>query len=131
VRIQIPDGLPPVRADLTRGKEVLVQLLENANLYSHKDQPVVVSAENNGNFILFSVADRGPGIDTMEQGLIFDKFYRGKDQRAVIQGTGMGLPISKAIVDAHGGAISVTSQRNHGSVFTFTLPVARTGADRN
>ena len=130
VRIQVPEGLPPVRADLARGKEVLVQLLENANLYSEKDQPIVVSAESNGNFVLFSVADRGPGIDTMEQGLIFDKFYRGKDQRSVIQGTGMGLPISKAIVEAHGGTITVTSQLNHGSVFTFTLPVARAGVDR-
>ena len=130
VSIQIPAGIPPVRADLTRAKEVLVHLLENANLYSEKDQPIVVSAENNGNFVLFSVADHGPGIETMEQGLIFDKFYRGKDQRSVIQGTGMGLPISKAIVEAHGGAISVTSQLNHGSVFTFTLPVARAGADR-
>ncbi len=130
VSMQIPAGIPPVRADLTRAKEVLMHLLENANLYSEKDQPIVVSAENNGNFVLFSVADHGPGIETMEQGLIFDKFYRGKDQRSVIQGTGMGLPISKAIVEAHGGTISVTSQLNHGSVFTFTLPVARAGADR-
>ena len=130
VSIQIPAGIPPVRADLTRAKEVLVHLLENANLYSEKDQPIVVGAENNGNFVLFSVADHGPGIETMEQGLIFDKFYRGKDQRSVIQGTGMGLPISKAIVEAHGGTISVTSQLNHGSVFTFTLPVARAGAAR-
>ena len=130
VSIQIPAGIPLVHADLTRAKEVLVHLLENANLYSEKDQPIVVSAENNGNFVLFSVADHGPGIETMEQGLIFDKFYRGKDQRSVIQGTGMGLPISKAIVEAHGGTISVTSQLNHGSVFTFTLPVARAGADR-
>jgi two-component system sensor histidine kinase KdpD len=130
VSMQIPAGIPPVRADLTRAKEVLVHLLENANLYSEKDQPIVVSAENNGNFVLFSVADHGPGIETMEQGLIFDKFYRGKDQRSVIQGTGMGLPISKAIVEAHGGTISVTSQLNHGSVFTFTLPVARAGAAR-
>ena len=130
VSIQIPAGIPPVRADLTRAKEVLVHLLENANLYSEKDQPIVVGAENNGNFVLFSVADHGPGIETMEQGLIFDKFYRGKDQRSVIQGTGMGLPISKAIVEAHGGTISVASQLNHGSVFTFTLPVARAGADR-
>jgi two-component system sensor histidine kinase KdpD len=127
VRVQIPPGLPPVRADLTRGKEVLVQLLENANLYSKEEQPIVVTAEQSGKAILFSVADRGPGIDTMEQGLIFDKFYRGKEQRSVIQGTGMGLPISKAIVEAHGGTISVTSQLNHGSVFSFTLPVARAG----
>ena len=130
VRVQVPSGIPAVRADLARGKEVLVQLLENANLYSPADQPIVVSAESNGSFVSFSVADRGPGIDTMEQGLIFDKFYRGKDQRAVIQGTGMGLPISKAIVEAHGGTISVTSQLNHGSVFTFTFPVVRAGADR-
>jgi two-component system, OmpR family, sensor histidine kinase KdpD len=130
VRINAPSGLPPVRVDLTRGKEVLVQLLENASLYSEKDKPIFITAEANGNFVTFSVADQGPGIDTMEQGLIFDKFYRGKDQRAVIQGTGMGLPISKAIVEAHGGTISVTSQLNHGSVFNFTLPVARNGADR-
>jgi two-component system sensor histidine kinase KdpD len=130
VRIEVPQELPPVRVDLARAKEVLVQLLENADLYSGKDTPIVVSAESNGNFVSFSVADQGPGIDTLEQGLIFDKFYRGKDQRAVIQGTGMGLPISKAIVEAHGGAIGVTSQLNHGSVFTFTLPIARPGADR-
>jgi two-component system sensor histidine kinase KdpD len=125
VRLQLPSDLPPVRADLPRAKEVLVHLLENANLYSGRDKPIVVSAENNGTMVSLSVADQGPGIDTMEQGLIFDKFYRGKDQRAVIQGTGMGLPISKAIVEAHGGTIGVTSQLNRGSVFTFTLPAAR------
>jgi two-component system sensor histidine kinase KdpD len=130
VRLQIPDGIPSVRADLARAKEVLAHLLENANLYSAKNTPIVVSAENGGNFVTFGVADRGPGIDTMEQGLIFDKFYRGKEQRSVIQGTGMGLPISKAIIEAHGGTISVTSQLNHGSVFTFTLPVASAGDDR-
>jgi two-component system sensor histidine kinase KdpD len=130
VRLQVPADIPAVRADLTRGKEVLVQLLENASLYSGADKPIVVSAESNGNLVSFSVADRGPGIDTMEQGLIFDKFYRGKDQRSVIQGTGMGLPIAKAIVEAHGGTISVTSQLNHGSVFTFTLPIARARVDR-
>ena len=125
VRLQLPPDLPSVRADLPRAKEVLVHLLENANLYSGKDKLIVVSAENNGTMVSLSVADQGPGIDTMEQGLIFDKFYRGKDQRALIQGTGMGLPISKAIVEAHGGAIGVTSQLNHGSVFTFTLPALR------
>jgi two-component system, OmpR family, sensor histidine kinase KdpD len=130
VRIQLPPYLPMVRADLPRAKEVLVHLLENANLYSEKDQPIVISAENSGGLVTFSVADQGPGIDVMEQGLIFDKFYRGRDQRTVIQGTGMGLPISKAIVEAHGGTIAVTSQLNHGSVFTFTLPASRDGVER-
>jgi two-component system sensor histidine kinase KdpD len=57
--------------------------------------------------------------------LIFDKFYRGRDQRYLVRGTGMGLSIAKAIVTAHGGSISVTSQLGHGSVFSFTLPVAK------
>ena len=129
IKLQIQKDLPPVRADLARAKEVLVQLLDNANLYSEKGNPIVVSAESNGNAVMISVADRGPGIDALEQGMIFDKFYRGKDQRAVVQGTGMGLPIARAIVEAHGGSISVTSQRDHGSVFTFTLPIARNAGE--
>src|SRR6266576_1353960 len=122
VHIQIQKGLPKVRADLSRAKEVVVQLLDNANLYSEKSKPIVVSAESAGNFVSLSVADQGPGIDGLEQGLIFDKFYRGKEQRAVAQGTGMGLSIARAIVEAHGGSITVTSQLGHGSVFSFTLP---------
>jgi two-component system, OmpR family, sensor histidine kinase KdpD len=123
MRVQVETGLPPVRADLNRVKEVLVQLIDNANLYSPKDRPISISAEANGNFVTINVADQGPGIEDLEQGMIFDKFYRGKDQRYLIQGTGMGLPIAKAIVEAHGGSIGVTSQVGHGSVFSFTLPV--------
>lgn len=124
VILEISDGLPTVRADRTRTKEILVQLIENAHLYSPKDQPLTITAEQTGDMVTFSVADRGPGIDPFEQGLIFDKFYRGRDQRYQVRGTGMGLPIAKAIVAAHGGNISVTSQLGHGSVFSFTLPLA-------
>ena len=99
-----------MRADFVRIKDVLVRLIENANGYSPADRPVVISAEVTGTCVLTSVADRGPGIDDIELGLIFDKFYRGKNQRYLVQGTGMGLPIAKAIVEAHGGTLSVTSQ---------------------
>jgi len=124
IHLHIGANLPPVRADLDRAKEILVHLLENANLYSPPDQPITVTSELTGDFVTTSVADRGPGIENFEQGMIFDKFYRGKDQRYLVRGTGMGLPIAKAIVTAHGGAISVTSQPGHGSVFSFTLPLA-------
>ena len=112
-------------ADVERAKDALVKLIENANLYSPRDQPITISAELTGDAITASVADRGPGIDDLEQGMIFDKFYRGKDQRYLVRGTGMGLPIAKAIVVAHKGSIGVTSQLGHGSVFSFTLPLAQ------
>lgn len=128
VEVRIGKGLPPVRADLERAKEALVQLIENANLYSPKAEPITITAELTGDTVTTSVADRGPGIDDFEQTMIFDKFYRGKDQRYLVRGTGMGLPIAKAIIAAQQGAISVTSQLGHGSVFSFTLPVEHSQA---
>jgi two-component system sensor histidine kinase KdpD len=125
VDVRVIPGLPPVQADAERTKDILANLIDNANLYSPKEQPIVISAELAGDYVAISVADRGPGIDDFEQGMIFDKFYRGKDQRYLVRGTGMGLPIAKAIVAAHKGTISVTSQLGHGSVFSFTLPAAR------
>ena len=128
VNVRVPQGLPPVRADLERAKEALVQLIENANLYSPKEKPIAITAELTGDSVTTSVADQGPGIDEFEQTMIFDKFYRGKDQRYLVSGTGMGLPIAKAIIAAQRGNISVTSQLGHGSVFSFTLPVEHTQA---
>jgi len=123
LRIEVKNHDLSVRADLTRAREVLVHLIENANLYSSPDQPITISAEEKDNSVIFHVADHGPGIGDTELGRIFDKFYRGTDQRYRVQGTGMGLPIAKAIVEAHGGSISVISQVGRGSVFSFTLPI--------
>jgi two-component system, OmpR family, sensor histidine kinase KdpD len=125
VNVQIAPNLPPVQMDLDRAREVLVHLVDNANRYSPSDQPITITAEGSGDTVTISVADRGDGIDGLEQELIFEKFYRGKNQRYSVEGTGMGLPIAKAIVEAHGGTLNLTSQRGHGSVFSFTLPVAQ------
>ncbi len=124
IEMHLPADLPPVRIDLERIEEVIVQLLENAAKYSPPDAPIYITGEHRGRMVMTSVADRGSGIDDFEQGLIFDKFYRGRDQRLRVQGTGMGLAIAKAIVEAHAGQIGVTSQLGHGSVFYFNLPIA-------
>ncbi len=117
-----PD-LPKVRMDLERIREVLMHLLENAGKYSATGTPITVSSYvENGNLVT-SVADRGPGIDSFEQSLIFEKFYRGQNQRYTAPGTGMGLAIAKVIVEAHGGTIGVVSQLGSGSVFSFSLPL--------
>jgi two-component system sensor histidine kinase KdpD len=114
-----------VLADLHLAKKVLVHLIENANLYSPPGRPISIhTAEENG-FLFLSVADQGPGIEAAEAARIFDKFYRGAGQRDRVPGTGMGLAIAKAIVEAHGGTIGVVSHPGHGAVFTFSLPVVR------
>jgi two-component system sensor histidine kinase KdpD len=122
IALAIQENIPSAEFDLELISNVLLQLLENAAKYSPPESPIHISAEKNDREILVSVADRGPGVDELEQALIFDKFYRGKDSRYSVQGTGMGLAIAKAVVEAHGGTIRVTSQLGQGSVFCFTLP---------
>jgi two-component system sensor histidine kinase KdpD len=124
VEVNIPENLPLVRLDLLRLKEVIVHLLENAGKYSPPDTSIHVTAELRNSELVTSVTDHGQGVDDIEQEMIFEKFYRGRHQRMVVQGTGMGLAIAKAIVELHGGRIGVTSQPGRGSVFYFSLPVS-------
>ncbi len=122
VDVRIPAGLPNARMDVAHIKEVLVHLLENAAKYSPAGAPIRITVEAKDQTLNVSIADRGPGIDDFEQSLVFEKFYRGRNQRVQVHGTGMGLAICKAIVEAHGGRLGVTSQLGHGSVFYFSLP---------
>jgi two-component system, OmpR family, sensor histidine kinase KdpD len=123
VEVRLPATLPAVMMDSGWIKKVLQHLLENAAKYSPAGSPIFVSSEVKNDRLITSVADRGTGIDDLERSMIFDKFYRGQSQRYRVQGTGMGLAIVKAIVEAHSGRIEVTSQLGHGSVFSFGLPL--------
>jgi two-component system sensor histidine kinase KdpD len=125
VEVRLPDQLPPAIMDIAWITKVLRHLLENAVKYSQPGSPIFISSEVKNDRLITSVADRGSGIDDLERSLIFDKFYRGQSQRYRVQGTGMGLAIVKAIIEAHGGRISVTSQLGQGSVFSFGLPIAK------
>ncbi|HZD92866.1 MAG TPA: ATP-binding protein [Candidatus Sulfotelmatobacter sp.] len=123
VEVRLSETLPPALMDAGWIRKVLQHLLENAAKYSPPGSPIFVSAEVKNGRLITSVADRGSGIDDLECSMIFDKFYRGQSQRYRVQGTGMGLAIVKAIVEAHKGRIEVTSQLDHGSVFSFGLPL--------
>jgi two-component system sensor histidine kinase KdpD len=123
LEVSIPPNLPAARMDLERITEVIAHLLDNAAKYSPSDSPIHITVELHDSAIVTSIADHGPGIDDMEQEMIFEKFYRGRDHRMIIQGTGMGLAIAKAIVDLHGGKLGLTSQLGRGSVFFFSLPI--------
>jgi two-component system, OmpR family, sensor histidine kinase KdpD len=124
VQTNIPNNLPSVRMDVDRISEVLFHLLDNAGKYSAAGTPIQITVELCDGEVVTSVADHGPGIDDMEQEMIFEKFYRGRNQRMTIQGTGMGLAIARAIVELHGGKIGVTSQVGRGTLVFFSLPAA-------
>lgn len=128
LKLDAAKGLPLAEFDMELVVGVVRQLLENAAKYSPPESPIQISVEGNAAGVVVSVADRGPGIDELEQSLIFDKFFRGKDNRYSVQGTGMGLAIAKAVVEAHGGTIRVTSQPGQGSVFSFSLPLKSVNA---
>lgn len=115
--------IPNVNADFERVREVISHLVQNAAKYSPAGTPIHITAEVKSGEVITSIADRGPGIDSLEQSLIFDKFYRGTRERYAAAGTGMGLAISKALIEAHGGKIWVVSQLGSGSVFSFSLPI--------
>jgi two-component system, OmpR family, sensor histidine kinase KdpD len=123
LELNVSKDLPKVQMDLSRIREVMMHLLENAGKYSAAGTPIHVTSEVQGDKLVTSIADRGPGIDSFEQALIFEKFYRGQNQRYTAPGTGMGLAIAKVIVEAHGGTVGVVSQLGSGSVFSFSLPL--------
>ena len=102
---------------------VLRHLIENAVKYSPRGSAIGVSAVKDADRLLVTVEDRGAGIDPGEQPFVFDKYFRGKKQRSQSAGTGMGLAIVKAILEAHGGGIELASQTGKGTRFTFWLPV--------
>jgi two-component system sensor histidine kinase KdpD len=124
VDVRLQAGLPPAEVDFDFIQQVLKQLLDNALKYSPAHSPLTISARAAEGRIVVSVADRGSGIDESDRMRIFDKFFRARDHRFRVPGTGMGLAIAKGIVEAHGGRIWVSSEPGQGSVFSFTLPGA-------
>lgn len=128
--ISLPDNLPTIAADINSMGEVLANLIDNAIKYSNDGGSIEVSAAINGDFVEVSVTDYGIGMPANVIGNLFHKFYRSHRSRETVAGTGIGLYISKAIVESNGGKVSVKSVEGHGSVFTVSLPIYSTVADK-
>jgi PAS domain S-box-containing protein len=121
MRLELADGLPPISVDPHRLDRILLNLLDNAQKYSPPDTPIHISVHRHNGEAVISVADQGQGIRMEEMPHIFDRFYRESQQRKGV-GIGLGLYITKVLVEAHGGRIWAESEVGKGSTFYFTLP---------
>ncbi len=120
-KVDAPFTLPPVRVDRSQVERVLTNLVVNAIRYTQNGE-IKISAQPRGNSVAVSVSDTGSGIPQEYLPHLFDKFVQVPG--ATTGGAGLGLAISRLIVEAHGGQISVQSEQGKGSTFTFTLPIA-------
>jgi signal transduction histidine kinase len=116
--------LPLVSCDRRRLRQVLLNLISNAIKFTNEGT-VTVSVKNKGQEVLFAVIDTGPGIPSDKLNLIFEPFIQAENGESQVHGTGLGLPISRSLVRAHGGELWVDSEHGEGSAFFFTLPVDR------
>jgi two-component system sensor histidine kinase KdpD len=122
IDVRVPDNLRDVPMDRALIQRVLQHLIENASKFSPPNQPITLSAVIEERRLQVTVDDEGPGIDPDDLPFIFEKYYRGKQQKGSSTGTGMGLAIARAILKAHRGGIVVRSKPGQGARFTFWIP---------
>ncbi|MBE0616202.1 MAG: histidine kinase [Burkholderiales bacterium] len=126
VEVDLPSRVPAVTADFDRIVQVLLNLLSNATKFCNRDDAQIrIGLSEQGAYLRVGVFDNGPGISEGDQAAIFDKFRQGGDTlTGKPQGTGLGLHISRHIVERFGGKIWVESRPGQGACFYFTLPIA-------
>jgi signal transduction histidine kinase len=130
IDIDIEDNLPTVAVDKVSIYEVIANLVENAIKYTHTDQHITIKSYLKDDFVETIVSDKGVGVPDVLIDHIFDKFYRAHKSKNSVVGTGLGLYLCRAIINAHGGQIWVKSKEDEGSTFGFTLPLYKNVADQ-
>jgi len=123
IRLDVAAGLPSISADEPHLERVLLNLLSNAQKYSAPDTPILLRARYLDRQVVISVIDQGQGIHPDDMPRLFQKFYRARGERRA-EGIGLGLYITRLLVEAHGGRIEVESELGKGSAFSITLPAS-------
>ena len=120
LEVDLSPNLPEVAVDADRIRQVMSNLLGNAIKFTPAGGTIRVSARQQGDTVIVSIVDTGPGIPPEHLSKVFDRFWKG--QGTTRTGSGLGLSIAKGIVEAHGGTIWAESELGKGSSFAFTLP---------
>jgi len=128
VTTELAENLPMVFVDDVLLGQVLWNLLENAAKYTPPGTPIELAAFEQEGAVIIEVLDRGPGIPPGEEELIFEKFYRGNSKN--VRGAGLGLPICRAIIQAHRGTIQALTRDGGGTTFRISLPSESETASR-
>lgn len=128
--VNLPTDLPTIAGDPASLSEVFGNLIDNAIKYSNEGGAIAVTATAKGDMVEISIEDHGIGMPASVVGNLFQKFYRSHRSRETVAGTGIGLYISKAIVESHGGTISVRSEDGRGSTFSVLLPTFASVAEK-
>ncbi|MFZ0547278.1 MAG: GAF domain-containing sensor histidine kinase [Candidatus Promineifilaceae bacterium] len=123
IRTEIAADLPPVRVDPARLQQVMINLLSNAIKYNQAGGHVTIRVSIEDANTLIEVSDTGRGIEPGNLAHLFDRFYRVPASEGSSEGTGLGLPIAKEIIEAHHGRIKVISQPGEGSTFSCCIPL--------
>lgn len=122
--LDLPPALPPITGDERRMNQVMLNLASNAVKYNRDGGQIRITASASEKTIRVAVEDYGRGIRPEDMDKLFDKFRRIEESEGSAKGTGLGLPITKQLVELHGGQMDVTSEWGVGSTFAFTLPIA-------
>ncbi len=121
--MDVPPGLPPVRGDRGRIEQVLLNLLSNAMRHTPPGGRITVAVFPQGSQLEVVVSDTGSGVPAGDEERIFERFYRGPNAPPGVPGSGLGLAVARAIVEAHGGRIWAENRPEGGAAFHFTLPL--------
>ena len=124
LKVSVPPDLPAVEGDSKWINQVMLNLLSNAYKYTPSGGTIGISAKEKDDFLYIKITDSGIGMSTDEQDKLFTKFFRAENPETIkAGGTGLGLWISRSLVEMHGGKILVTSIPGKGSAFTIKLPI--------
>jgi len=129
LRLDLGETLPAVWADADRVTQILTNLISNAHKYTLVEGSITVAARRDNGFVRVDVSDTGTGLSPEDQAQLFTKFFRAQDRSPQAgRGTGLGLVITRLLVELHGGRITVSSAPGRGSTFSFSLPALEVSA---